>query len=376
MGLQNTTMAMRILLLLLLCCCCTIQASARIPSHPLAGGGQIPMLGMGGYDFAGWFKAAGAPAMIQTFHGYNNGAHLAPQIQAAGRENVFVSTGIPCGCCGSDGPAITPMTASLATGYIQDELSQLNTSYVDLLLFHHRCRTAAETAAVWTAFEAAKRSGVARHIGVSNFNTHDLKLLTATAVEPIEVLEAHFGVGVMDFEALEFTAAHNIHPVAFASRSELSTDLPTLMPAVTAVAQAHNVSTTQVLYSYINSKNVTVLSSYDPTKPQYLVQDLQIFDIHLTHDEISSLDKVTAGKRSCPDCFTFECQACAQALLKLNCPIGPLHGGFVWGRSNPQGMECVACAGLDKNKADVMAACGDESRGESIETLVPKACGI
>ena len=50
-------------------------------------------------------------------------------------------------------------------------------------------------------------------------NTHDLKLLTATAVEPIEVLEAHFGVGVMDFEALEFTAAHNIHPVAFASRS-------------------------------------------------------------------------------------------------------------------------------------------------------------
>ena len=61
------------------------------------------------------------------------------------------------------------MNASLAAGYIQDELSQLNTSYVDLLLFHHRCRTAAETAAVWTAFEAAKRSGVARHIGVSNF---------------------------------------------------------------------------------------------------------------------------------------------------------------------------------------------------------------
>ena len=72
------------------------------------------MLAMGGNDFAGWFKAAGPGAMIQTFHGYGNGAHLAPQIAAQGRESVFVSTGIPCGCCGSDAPAVTPMNASLA----------------------------------------------------------------------------------------------------------------------------------------------------------------------------------------------------------------------------------------------------------------------
>ena len=40
----------------------------------------------------------------------------------------------------------------------------------------------------------------ARHIGVSNFNAHDLMTLSAVATEPIEVLEAHFGVGLMDFE--------------------------------------------------------------------------------------------------------------------------------------------------------------------------------
>ena len=49
---------------------------------------------------------------------------------------------------------------------------QLNTTYVDLLLFHHRCKTSAETAAVWTAFETAKKIGKAKHIGVSNFNTY------------------------------------------------------------------------------------------------------------------------------------------------------------------------------------------------------------
>merc|ERR1740117_2722698 len=112
--------------------------------------------------------------MIQTFHGYGNGAHLAPQIAAAGRANVFVSTGIPCGCCGSDASP-SPMNASRANMYIEDEMRQLNVTYIDLLLFHHRCKTEAETAAVWTAFEPAKASGLASHIGVSNFNTHDLE---------------------------------------------------------------------------------------------------------------------------------------------------------------------------------------------------------
>ena len=54
------------------------------------------------------------------------------------------------------------MTKDLALGYIDELLAQLDTSYVDLLLFHHRCKTAAETAAVWEAFELAKAEGKAR----------------------------------------------------------------------------------------------------------------------------------------------------------------------------------------------------------------------
>jgi diketogulonate reductase-like aldo/keto reductase len=265
---------------------------ATIPTHPLAGGGEMPMLMMGGNDFAGWFAAAGKGAGIQTFHGYGNGPHIAPQLQKAGRHNVFVSTGIPCGCCGSDAPAVQPMNTSLAKGYIDDELSQLNTSYVDLLLFHHRCRTPEETVLVWRALEDAKRAGRARHIGVSNFNAHDLQLLVTHAEEPVEVVEAHFGtalpcplpcspahpqgvcccrsagVGIMDFEVLEFTRAHNIHPVSFSSLSEASTDLAALHPAVAQVAAAHgNVSSAQVMYAYVHSKNITVLSTYGARGP-------------------------------------------------------------------------------------------------------------
>ena len=40
------------------------------------------------------------------------------------------------------------------------------------------------------------------------------------------MLEAHFGVGVMDFETLAYARQHGIHPLAFASLSQRGTDLP------------------------------------------------------------------------------------------------------------------------------------------------------
>ena len=230
--------------------------SSSVPSYPLSGGGSIPAFLMGGDDFAEWFAAAGSGAAIQTFFAYGNGPHIAPQLKRFGRSNVFVSTGIPCGCCGADSPRIEPMNTSLAMEYIDAELAQLQVDHADLLLFHHRCRTEAETADVWRAFELAKRQGKTRHIGVSNFNTHDLEVLSSTAVEPIEVLEAHFGVGLMDWEVLEYARQHNIHPVAFASLSEAHTDHPTLHDAVSRVASAHGISSVQAMYAYVLHHNL------------------------------------------------------------------------------------------------------------------------
>ncbi len=142
----------------------TTEQNGVIPMHPLAGGGEMPMMLMGGNDFSGWFKTVGPGAGIQTFFSYGNAEQIAPQLEAAGRDKVFVSTGIPCGCCGPDTPKFKPMNATTAEWYIDEELAKLRTSFADLLLFHHRCTTESETAAVWSALEAAKRAGKARHI--------------------------------------------------------------------------------------------------------------------------------------------------------------------------------------------------------------------
>lgn len=274
------------------------------------------------------------------------------------------------------------MTKALAKGYIDEELEQLGTDYVDLLLFHHRCKTAAETANVWKAFEEAKRSGKAKHIGVSNFNVHDLQTLQQTAELPIEVLEAHFGIGLMDFEVLAFAKQHNIHVAGFASTSEDRTDHPTFHPAVSQVARSHGLSSVQVMYAYLNNWNVTFLSSCfhrdDPWKcMNYFGKDLEVFNHRLSADEMRALDAVTAGKRTCTDCFTDECQACAHALQRAGCPLEArvqTEGFPVWGRSNMRGMRCLECA--KQHEAALQEACGGTTNGETLETMIPKACGI
>jgi hypothetical protein len=97
-------------------------------------------------------------------------------------------------------------------------------------------------------------------------------------------------------------------------------------------------------------------------------------EIQFSAAQLAELDALTEGRRTCTDCYTFECQACAQSLKSLGCPIGPLHGGFVWGRSNPNGTECQECAVRSmrsaKGEAAVLKACGATAGGESVETMV------
>ena len=127
------------------------------------------------------------------------------------------------------------------------------------------------------------------------------------------------------------------------------------------------------MYAYVYQKNITVLSTYDPQHPDWVKQDLGIFDIKLTASEMSDLDQLTTGNRTCTDCYTAECQACGQALIKAGCPVGALHGGFIWGRSNPNGQECVECAAKHH---DAIAMVCNPGRGETLETMIPKACQI
>ena len=79
--------------------------------------------------------------------------------------------------------------------------------------------------------------------------------------------------------------------------------------------------------------------------------------------DMAALDKLQHGKRTCPDCFTNECQACAAALIKAGCPVGNMPA---WGRDNPDSAGCIRCAMA--HNANATKPCG-------AQYMVEKACG-
>jgi len=309
---------------------------------------------MGFGNFTAWVELAGKGAGVKTAWGYHNQQSVAAQIAGFAREDIFLESMIPCGVV--DHPS--PMNASSAAAYIQQNLQQLNTTYIDLLLIHHRCSTPQETAAVWGALEAALKRGDAKAIGVSNFDSSDLKELLKVAKVPIAVNEAHFAVGAMDFETIAFAKANNIQLISFSS---LSAAVPMGNPVVAAVASRHNVSAAAVMLKYVSAHGIAVLSSF--SKPEYAVEDIRIFDFELSDQDMQQLDALQTGKRTCPDCYTDDCQKCAQALVDQKCAVGPMPAA---GRGNVQSAQCLSCAA--KANTTVIGTC-------KAQYMIEKACG-
>jgi 2,5-diketo-D-gluconate reductase A len=155
-----------------------------------------------------WANLVGPGAGIDTAWDYGTQSKIPPGIEASrlSREEVFITTKIPCDHW--DG-GVEPMNATMAEHYITTDLQQLNTSYVDLMLLHHICASPAETAEVWKALETMKQKGLARAIGVSNFEVEDLTALAEVATEPIAANQCHFGVGEMDHATLALQRARD-----------------------------------------------------------------------------------------------------------------------------------------------------------------------
>ena len=181
--------------------------------------------------------------------------------------------------------------------YVAQVLAELGTNYVDLLL-HHVCTTRQETLLAWRVLEAALGRGQARAVGVSNFDTPDLRWLLGVAKEPVAANECHFAAGMMDDEMIRFAAAANVSLMAY---GVLHGTIDPSDPAVAAVAAKHNVSAVGVLLRFVCQHNIALVTASD--KRSYDVEDAALFDLTLDADDLAALRALQPGPRSCSDCY-------------------------------------------------------------------------
>ena len=159
---------------------------------PLRGGNTIPWLAYGvgtanrDSDVTDIVKTAIKLGFrhFDGAQGYNNEEYLGVAIEESGipRSEFFVTTKVSK--LDKDGK-------KTVRDVLNDSLSKLRTSYVDLFLIHTPLLREGHIGTIWQELVQLKREGLTREIGVSNFGISHLEQIVATGLELPVVNQVH-----------------------------------------------------------------------------------------------------------------------------------------------------------------------------------------
>jgi diketogulonate reductase-like aldo/keto reductase len=249
-----------------------------------AGGASIPCLGFGTWAArdeecaraVAWALEAGY-RHIDTAASYENEAAVGQGIRASGvaRDDIFLTTKVrPADA--DDGPLQRSAEASL---------KKLGLDRVDLLLLHWPSpdipikRTMAGMA-------KAKRAGLAKHIGVSNFTVPLLAEAVAASDEPIVANQCEYHPRL---DQRRLIAACRGHGIAFTSYCPLGRAGDIFSDAtVTAIAKRHHKTPAQVLLRW-QVQQPDVIAIPKSANRERIRENFDIFDFALSDAEMASL---------------------------------------------------------------------------------------
>ena len=269
---------------------------AAVPTVALADGHRMPVLGFGVYKVApgGTEAAVGAALaagyrLIDTAALYANEAGVGRAVKASGvpREDLFVTTKVWNTDQGYD--------ATLRAFDVS--LGELGLDRVDLYLVHWPMERRGLYRETWRALERLHADGLARSIGVSNFNPGHLdRLLAAARVAPVlNQVELHPGLRQDAVRAAN--AAHGIVTQAW---SPLGQGKGLLADArVTALADALGRTPAQVVLRWILQLGVAALPR--SVRPERIRANLDVFGFELTQPQMDVLTAFGDGNRVGPD---------------------------------------------------------------------------
>jgi diketogulonate reductase-like aldo/keto reductase len=277
----------------------TSSSTSQVPKLQLRGNEEIPQLGFGVFqvppeDTAEVATAALAAGYrhIDTAAAYRNEAGVGQALRASGldRGDVFITTK-----CFNDDHGYEQ-----ARHAFKASLDRLEMDYVDLYLIHWPVPAHDKYVDTWKAFVELQSEGLIRSIGVSNFQpAHLRRLVEETGVTPaVNQVELH-----PYFQQTGLRREHDDLGIVTESWSPLAQGKVLDDPAITAIAEAHGKTPGQVVIRWhLQLGNVVIPKSVTPER---IEQNFDVFDFHLSEDEMKSIDALDAGDRIGPDPDTF-----------------------------------------------------------------------
>jgi diketogulonate reductase-like aldo/keto reductase len=174
----------------------------------------------------------------------------------------------------------------------ESSLKHLKTDRVDSYLLHGPYNfpgLGVEDWEVWAAIEEVYRSGRAGVIGISNVNPLQLaELVAKSSIKPMMVQNRCYANRGWDREVRAICREHGIVYQGF---SLLTANVPVLRhPPVVSIARRLGVDTMQVVFRF--AMQVGMLPITGTTNEQHMKEDLGVFNIELTAEEVSFIESV------------------------------------------------------------------------------------
>lgn len=248
----------------------------------LPGGVSMPVLGLGTWQATGpdCYRAVRHALSvgyrhIDTATMYRNEADVGRAVRdsGVGREEVFITTKLP------------PQRAGRERRTLEASLDALGTDHVDLWLIHWPPGRSGVD--VWERLLEARREGLARAVGVSNYDTAQIDALVAATGEAPAVNQVPWSPSDHDPALL---AEHRDRGVVVEGYSPFKgTDLH--HPVLTEIAATHGRTAAQVVLRWHLQHGIVAIPK--SVTPERIESNLDVFDFALSEREVARIDRMS-----------------------------------------------------------------------------------
>jgi diketogulonate reductase-like aldo/keto reductase len=251
-------------------------------------GAVIPAIGFGTSPMTGTLQADTVTAAltsgyrhIDTAWKYGTERSVGEAMRASGvpRADIFLTTKV----------SHEYLRADAFAKSVDESLAALQTDYVDLLLVHWP-NPDIPLSETMPALAKAKRQGLARHIGVANFNIALLDQAIELCPEPLVCLQAEYHPYLDQSRLLDAVRQRGMVFVAYCplGRGRLFDD-----PVLGEIAKARGRSLAQIALRWLYQQGVASIPR--SSNPQRIADNLNIFDFELSDGEMK---RISALKRA------------------------------------------------------------------------------
>lgn len=220
---------------------------------------------------------------IDTARKYGTEERVGEGIRASGiaRSELFVTT------------KVTELNAREADflNSAETSLKALQLDYVDLLLVHWP-QPKVPLVETLGALAKAKRSGLTRHIGVSNYTIAMLDEAAHVCPEPLVTNQVEYHCYLPQDRMLAALKRHGMILTAYCpvARGELLTD-----PVVCEIAKAHGKTPAQICLRWLIQQPM-VAAVPRALEERHIVENLDVFDFTLSGDEMKRLSALRSRR--------------------------------------------------------------------------------